>query len=339
MSKQNEMDVLSLTHGSGENTVNVDEVKFTDRRNNMARTSTQSKSNKTNPAAIEAVLKKEQTNDKEKGKEGSKPAPAPATAKAEKKHDERFLSISMQTYVNAITAATGFKKQSLNLELAVCLSVYAQYGKADLQAKKDLYQIYSEAGYKTADPEGDDYKTVNRRINAAAALFDHIGGKATVDDWTVATHEMQTIQAIINRLTTEYDFKSINGVMAMVGRPIVSKREAKKADEGQKGEQQHQQPNESDKALAARVAGKVEENRAGAAQKTEAQYNRRLTDSPNCYIVKTDHLHVAIPYDVPAAELIQLATELLHAANTLQMAETDEEGKEEKEEHKEAVAA
>jgi hypothetical protein len=141
--------------------------------------------------------------------------------KGEKKEDERFLKLSMQTYVDALEKAMGFTKASITLEMAVCMSVYASYGEASLAAKKEVMLVYQNAGYATATHKDADYKTVSRRLNAAAALFDKIGVEQ-IQDITEGTKEEEHIQAIVNFLSTEFDLKSLNAVWAAAGRPIVA---------------------------------------------------------------------------------------------------------------------
>lgn len=240
----------------------------------------------------------------------------------EKKHDERFIGISTATLVTAIENAAGFSKSALHLELAVGLLLFANHGKADLAAKKDLAIVYQQAGYKCATPNDEDYKTVNRRINVAAEFFNWLDGAPTVKEWIMATTEMQSIQAIVRHLEDEFNFKGMNSVMAHIGKPVILKRERERKAAQVKGAKPEakieQQPPQAaragEKGVAAAIASKSAEQAMATTQpKQEAE--------ANVYVIQTAHIRVEIPLDVPKDELIQLSMQLLEIANTLQVAE------------------
>lgn len=271
--------------------------------------------------------------------------------KGEKKHDERFLGISTATLVTAIENAAGFSKSALHLELAVGLLLFANHGKADLAAKKDLAIVYQQAGYKCATPNDEDYKTVNRRINVAAEFFDWLDGADVVKGWITATSEMQSIQAIVRHLEDEFNFKGMNSVMAHIGKPVILKRDRErirkqveaasparttgepagpqpilpeqKSAEGQKqSEKAAEQPTAGQTGVAAALAQKSQET-AQAAAKGET-LRRRASDKQDTHVIQTAHMRVEVPMNVTKEELIQISTELLMLANTLQVAESGE---------------
>jgi hypothetical protein len=154
--------------------------------------------------------------------------------RSERKEDKRFLTLSLQTYVDALEKSTGFSRASVNLEMAVCLSVYAAYGEASLMAKHEVRIIYQSAGYACATHSDADYKTVVRRYGAAAALFEAMGGKAALDEITGSTTEAEHIQAIVNHLSTNFQLNSLNAVWAAAGRPILNTRDSNYS-EGEEG--------------------------------------------------------------------------------------------------------
>jgi len=257
--------------------------------------------------------------------------------KNEKKSDERFLSISTATLVSAIENAAGFSKSALHLELAVGLLLFANHGKTDLSAKKELAIVYQQAGYKCATPNDEDYKTVNRRINVAAEFFDWLDGKPTIDEWILATTEMQSIQAIVRHLEDEFNFKGMNSVMATIGKPVILKRDRQRAAtkpetgqqpeaEGQPSEQQitSQEGAQTPTAEQQGVASLLAEKSAEAEKKGAGAPRRRSSDRPDIHVIQTAHMRVEIPMEVTKEELIQISTELLMLANTLQVAESPE---------------
>lgn len=131
--------------------------------------------------------------------------------------------------LTALTGAEGFHRDALQVELAVGLLVFSVFSvKADAakvmpDAKKALREIYSKAGYACATPQGEDYKTVLRRISAAADLYQHIGGRETIVDWIGDASPRDQVKTIMEHVKN-YKFDSINDVLAYVGKPVVTKR-------------------------------------------------------------------------------------------------------------------
>lgn len=129
-------------------------------------------------------------------------------------------------WVTALTGAEGFHRDALQLELAVGLSVFsvkADATKVGLDAKKTLRNVYALAGYACATPQGEDYKTVNRRINVAADLYQHIGGRETIVDWIGDAAPREQVKCIMEHVKG-YKFDSINDVLSHMGKAIVTKR-------------------------------------------------------------------------------------------------------------------
>lgn len=275
------------------------------------------------PAAKTAALRKgNATNDKK--------ASTLAPEKEEAKHDNRFLSISTATYVEAIKSSIGFSRSALQLELAVNLSVFANMGNSGLKGRAEAMKIYEAAGFSVDPKKGTDYKSVRRHIQVAAELFDKVGGKKVVDGWTVATNEMQSIQAIAQHLE-EYSFKSFNSVLsfmdttdgpaakratgkhggkrtkAVAATPGAAKAEAPAPEQPKVQEptgdapQAERQPSEEDKALMAEMG-------------VTAGHTRRREDSAekDCITISTASLHVAIPFGTDPTEIMELAMSLMN---------------------------
>lgn len=129
-------------------------------------------------------------------------------------------------WITALTGAEGFHRDALGIELAVGLSVFsvkADQAKVGLDAKKALREIYMKAGYACATPQGEDYKTVLRRISVTADLYQHIGGRETIVDWIGDASPRDQVKTIMEHVKG-YKFDSINDVLAYVGKPVVTKR-------------------------------------------------------------------------------------------------------------------
>ena len=197
----------------------------------MAKTATSTKSTAsrksaakpTMTASAQAVLQDiEKRRAAKQNTEVPQGAPAPSHAEGASATPPSAPHIDLKRYVDALTQAVGFSKASIDLEMAVCLSIFAESGEANIHAKKEVMKAYVGAGWKTASPAEDDYKTVNRRLNAAAALFDKMGGKKALDEVTAGVPEEAHIGAIVNHLATNYELTSLNAVWAAAGRPVKS---------------------------------------------------------------------------------------------------------------------
>lgn len=139
--------------------------------------------------------------------------------------------------VSSIIQAAGSFKSAINLEVAVCLTVYAQYRSSALPAKKELYSVYKEAGYDCeVGGTGKDYKTVNRRIGYAAQFFDSLSRGKVEEFMGDETHDLAALMAIVNHLTQEYNFRSMNDVLTAAGvTPPQGRGKAKPKEEGEGG--------------------------------------------------------------------------------------------------------
>lgn len=120
--------------------------------------------------------------------------------------------------VSSIMQAGASFKSAINMEVAVCLTVFANARAANLTAKKELYGIYKEAGYDCeVGGTGKDYKTVNRRIGYAAQFFGSLK-EGTVEEWMGdETRDNAALQSVVNRLAVAYNFRSMNDVQAASG--------------------------------------------------------------------------------------------------------------------------
>lgn len=149
------------------------------------------------------------------------PADTEAPRSDEAKADKRFNQISDGSCVNQLMKAHGFDKAALNLECAVAIAVfmYSESG-ADVPTKKHVMSLYEQAGYDT-EPDGEDYKTINRRVNVFAKLYDFEG----ISKWrNIVVEEGATeegaIEALKNFLTQEYAFRGINDILRHIGQPV-----------------------------------------------------------------------------------------------------------------------
>jgi hypothetical protein len=265
---------------------------------------------KTNPAVVKGALRNV--------KAGVPPKPAKETQEDEK----RFLSnVSQAACVREMEKALGFGKQALHLEIAIALATFAQSEAGpSLEAKRAVMSVYADAGFDV-NPNGDDYKTVNRRINAAAALFNHMGMEAVTEAMSGKKDE-KAIEALKTFLTTEFSFKGINSVLAAAGKPVAQTNTPERREQAKKQEavkqggtpEQHAQAGAQshkndltpeDKGVATEVGAEMQ------ARREEVAHNRRATDvQGDVVVLTTAHLHLAVPRDIDMAEISEMITKL-----------------------------
>lgn len=277
---------------------------------------------------------------------------APKAPSNEEKLDKRFLQVSEQSCITSLEKAHGFSKSALHLEAAVSLALFCfSNGGADRETKRYAMDLYGKAGYD-ANPNGEDYKTINRRVNAFASLFDHQGRDMFMEAMEGQTEE-QAIEALKNFITQEFNFKGINDILAAAGKPVkqyavaASKAAAsqpaqepapakgedgtaKQAEAAPSGEAAQKAPEATqeggkqeevtpeDKATAAKLSERIEQNRQEAVSPNDM--TRRVDDQPDSIIFHTERIHVALPRDIGADEVKEMALQLLAFAAQLDTA-------------------
>lgn len=139
--------------------------------------------------------------------------------------------------VNGIIQAAGSFKSAINMEVAVCLTVYAEFRNTGVTAKKELYAVYKEAGYDCeVGGTGKDYKTVNRRMGYAAQFYDSLPRGKVEEFMGDETKDLAALMSIVNHLTQEYNFRSMNDVLTAAGvTPPQGRGKAKPKEEGEGG--------------------------------------------------------------------------------------------------------
>lgn len=201
------------------------------------------------------------------------------------------MRLTLDTCTSALTAAAINHKAAIQLELAVGLAVFHLYNGTNKDARKMLVQAYALAGWqcqKFADP---DYKTVNRRINATASLYE----KVPVAKWIGHLQEMDIIQAICEGLEP-FQLYTIQDVLRYAAPHKVQ-----------------------GKTLAVEpahdvLAGPIGSNHTG--QERIMQQFRRASDhiEEGARVLATDHISVVIPKDASREELRELALKLFALA-------------------------
>ena len=152
-----------------------------------------------------------------------------------------------------------------------------------------LVGVYSSAGWQCTRFADPDYKTVNRRINATASLYE----KVPVAKWVGTLTGMDVIEAICEGLDP-YELYTIQDVLRYAA--------------PQKVRQQKVQVQPATDILAGPTEGATM-----TGQERIMQQFRRATDQAVARLA-TEHLSVAIPKDVTREEILELAMQLVSYA-------------------------
>jgi hypothetical protein len=211
-------------------------------------------------------------------------------------------SVTPNSCVRALEKAIGFGKQALYLEVAVSLAVFASSSTgADRATKRVIMEIYTKAGYNTK-VDGEDYKTVSRRINAAAALYTKIG-KESILTAMRGLREAKAIDSLCGYLDDTYNFTGINAVLEYAGKPVKQTNTAEaRAARAASGE---------DTATATRIGERMSANRM--------KYQAPEEDTDGT-IVSAGKLSIVVPSDCTVSELRTMAAKLTEFANRMEAA-------------------
>lgn len=126
-------------------------------------------------------------------------------------------AIDYKVLTEAINTAALSRRAALNLELAVGLVHFTQEtdgtsatGKANLKA------VYNAAGYDCMDKNSRDYKTVNRRLNACAKLFDKLSSNTVNSYMEDCKDTKDALNGVLAGLAA-YSFHTMDDVLEFVG--------------------------------------------------------------------------------------------------------------------------
>lgn len=208
--------------------------------------------------------------------------------------DDHIHTLSVMTCVEVLTQAGISRRLALQNELAVGLGIFFESGKVNKESKGMLQMAYARSGYDCAEHTGKDYKTVMRRLGATALLFDKIGFE-TLRLWIGHSVEIRMVYAIVDGLKPSM-LNSIDDVLTYVGKPRVKAVEA----EGAEGEAEA----ETGTDPVPVPESELDEHPEGARKPA--------------YKVDTKHMHLDIPVEATAAELMELAQKILKLATKLE---------------------
>lgn len=205
------------------------------------------------------------------------------------------LNLSIETAVKAVADSLVMGRKALNTELAVCLAIFAAEGNTEQAAKSMVTEVYVKAGYDAANSNSRHYKTVNRRVNAAAGLFTMVSAP-TVLEWVGKSQEEKMIAAILKGLD-EYKFDSMDDVLEFCGRPNNRTTKATQASD----QQQAKGPDDQE-------VGKDQGEEQGE-QQAKAE-----KPGPKMLRFVSHRVRVEIREDAPSEDMLKVAAKIIRAA-------------------------
>jgi hypothetical protein len=139
---------------------------------------------------------------------------------------------------NAISNAALSRRAALQIELAVGLVHFDQETEGTASAgKARLKEVYQAAGYDCMSKADRDYKTVNRRLNACAALYDKFGS-SLVAGWSAGfAGDTEALLAYVVTELQPYGLETMDDVLHYVGKDSAQGRGARQSN-GPKNETQ-----------------------------------------------------------------------------------------------------
>lgn len=226
---------------------------------------------------------------------------------------EVLVDLDVSVYAEALTRANALAKASISLEMSVCMVIYALSGGTTLIGKRDVKRAYSAAGYK-CNPKGPDYKTVNRRLNAAAALYDKMGGTAKIIEIIGGYTGVAALVAINEHLNSVYTLTSINAVWAAAGRPVLSNYDSDYNENGSGTRRKLAAPSGEDSEAVTTHEAKAADARDAAAQDS---YEHRAGNQEGAIVLQAGQLQLVVPNDVEYDDVLDMLIELKSVASRL----------------------
>ncbi len=207
-------------------------------------------------------------------------------------------TLSIETCIKALHGAALSRKAAFQTELGVSFAVFLMQGGTERNARQMLTEAYASAGYMCLTPTDADYKTINRRINATADLFNTIKMR-TVKKWAGALDENKLIAAMVEGLRP-YELFTVADVQRYCMPP----------------ETVHAKPATASTTVQPHTAilGGPAVNHTG--QDKVIQQFRRAADevAKGAAHIETAHLALMIPKNTTRDELVEMAQKILELA-------------------------
>lgn len=116
----------------------------------------------------------------------------------------------------AINKALADHASGLRMELAVAFAVILDSGKARRLARAVLCECYAAAGLQCSQPGDRDWRSINRRIGAALALFDFIG-LDEITKWANGKQRTELLDALAAQLAP-LKLRTVSEILEVCGK-------------------------------------------------------------------------------------------------------------------------
>jgi len=201
------------------------------------------------------------------------------------------MILSPETCIKALGVATMNRKLAFQLELSVGLAMFLVGGGATRSTRSKLNETYAAAGYRCATIADPDYKTVNRRINATAMLYE----KSPVAVWVGEHNEEDMLRAVMLGIEP-YELFTVVDVQRYCNPPQPA-------------------PATPTAAHPEILTGPAP---ATGQQQVISMFKRAAAQvAKGARHIETEHLALMIPDDTPREELIEMASKLLELSKEL----------------------
>lgn len=215
-------------------------------------------------------------------------------------------------WVSALTRAKGAHKDALAIEVSVGLALYAQKGaseKVGLDAKRALMGAYADAGFACRVHTDEDYKNINRRINAMADLYVKLDGRQTITDWIDGAAPKDQVEAILGHVV-KFGFEGINSILHYVGKVGTRKRPRNGVATKTAGATPQ---TDADKDMAKMTGAAVDQRR-----QDEAVGHRRAIDKlPLGRVFKAGAMACAVPLEATYDDVMSVIQQMTEFANNI----------------------
>lgn len=216
-----------------------------------------------------------------------------------------MTKFSIETCVAALNRAAMNRKAAFQIELASGLAVFLVNDGTTKEAKTVLCSAYASAGYQCLTPQDMDYKTINRRVNVTADLFNTLRVDK-VKRWAGRHNDQHLIDALVSGLQP-YELYGVRDVERLCKPP------APKVE--------HNNAPVSVAPATGILLGPVTNGTPSGQKKVADMFRYAAAEvAKGAKHIETEHLAIMIPDAVTSDELVQMAARLLSLAEERTMA-------------------
>ncbi len=201
--------------------------------------------------------------------------------------------LSIEVCVKALNAAALNRKQAFQVEMAVGLAIFHINKGTTKDARAMLTQAYSAAGYQCVKVADIDYKTINRRVNTSADLYNTLKGEK-VARWAGRHGDESLIDTLVSGLQP-YELYGVRDVERFCEPP--APRQAKRGE------------------IVVKPATDIVAGPPTGQANVLQMFRRAAAEvAKGATHIETEHLAMMVPDAATGAELMEMAHRLLSLA-------------------------